>query len=241
LHRKAGPRFVPRVDESMARRATSILRLAGGAMVVLSVALLIVLPAAPARRNLPGLQSPIIGFELARTPDDVAGLLGEPGTPERAEYAARMDRGNRLDFAFMIAYAAFHAAIALRLAARGRLPRPVLVVLLVLAADMLLFDALENRELLLLSTAAPSPDMDAALARLHVFTLLKWYAIFGSAGLLAPFLWREPDWWRFAAPLFALAALLGVVGLGHPPSIEWGAYAIALAWLLTWIHALRRA
>jgi len=228
-------------DNPMARRATSVLRLAGTVIVLLSVVLLVVFPAAPARRNLPGLQSPIIGFELARTPDDVAGILGDPGTPERADYAARMDRGNWLDFAFMLAYAGFHAAIALRLAAKGRLPQGVFVVLLVLAADMLLFDALENRELLFLSTAAPSPDMDASLARLHLFTLLKWYAIFGSAGLLAPFLWREPDWWRFAAPVFALAALLGVVGLVYRPGIEWGAYVIAIAWLLTWIHALRRA
>ena len=225
----------------MARRATSILRLAGAVMMALTVVMLVVFPATPARRNLPGLQSPIIGFELARTPEDVAGLLGDFGTPERADYAARMDRGNWLDFAFMLAYAAFHAAIALRLAAQGRLPQGVFVVLLVLAADMLLFDALENRELLFLSTAAPAPEMDASLARLHLFTLLKWYAIFGSAGLLAPFLWREPDWWRFAAPVFALAALLGVVGVVHPPSIEWGAYVIAVAWLLTWIHALRRA
>jgi hypothetical protein len=229
------------VDEATARRATTILRVAGSVMLVLSVVLLGVFPTTPARRNLPGLQSPIVGFELARTPDDVAGLLGDPGTPERAEYAAKMDHGNRLDFVFMLAYAAFHAAIALRLAARGRLPRSLLVVLLVLAADMALFDALENRELLFLSTAAPSPEMDASLVRLHIFTLLKWYAIFGSAGLLAPFLWREPDWWRFAAPLFALAALCGVVGLVHPPGIEWGAYVIALAWLLTWIHAMRRA
>lgn len=225
----------------MARRATWILRIAGGAILILAVAMLSIFPAAPAHRNLPGLVSPIIGFELARTPDDVAGILGDPGTPQRAEYAARMDRGNRIDFGFMLGYAAFHAAIALRLAGRGRLSRTFLVILLVLAADMALFDALENRQLLFLSTAAPSPEMTASLARLRVFTLLKWYAIFGSAALLAPVLWREPDWWRFAAPLFALAAVLGVVGLVHPAGIEWGGNAVGLAWLLTWIHALRRS
>jgi hypothetical protein len=229
------------VDETMVRRATWALRVAGAAMLVLSVALLAVFPATPARQNLPGVQSPIIGFELARTPEDVAGILGDPGTPERAEYAARMDRGNRLDFAFLLSYAALHATIALRLAAHGRLSRALLVVLLVLAADMALFDALENRELLILSAAAPSPEMTAALARLRVFTLLKWYAIFGSAAVLAPVLWREPDWWRFAAPPFALAAVLGVLGLVHPPGIEWGAYVVALAWLVTWVHALRKA
>jgi len=230
------------VDENpMARRATSILRMTGAVMIALTAVMLVVFPPQPARRNLRGLKSPIIGFELARIPDDVAGILGDPGTPERADYAARMDRGNRLDFVFMLAYAAFHAAIALRLAARGRLPQGVFVVLLVLAADMLVCDALENRELLFLSTATPSPDVDASLARLHIFTMIKWYAIFGSAGLLAPFLWREPDWWRWSAPFFALAALFGVVGLVHAPGIEWGGYVIAVAWLLTWVHALRRA
>jgi hypothetical protein len=229
------------VDETMARRATWALRIAGTAMLVLSAVVLGIFPVIPARRNLPGVQSPIIGFELARTPDNVADLLGDPGSLERVEYAAQMDKGNRVDFLFMIAYAAFHAAIALRLAARGRLPRGVLNVLLGLAAAMALFDALENRELLFLSTAAPSADMDSSLARLHVFTLLKWYAIFGSAALLVPFLWREPDWWRFAAPLFALAALFGFVGLVQPAGIEWGAYTIALAWLLTYVHALRTA
>jgi hypothetical protein len=229
------------VDETTAQRATWTLRIAGTLMLVLSVVVLGMFPALPARRNLPGVQSPIIGFELARTPEEVADLLGDPGSPERAEYAAQMDQGNRADFLFLLSYAVFHAAIALRLAARGRLPRGVLVALLVLAADMALFDVLENRELLFLSAAAPSPDMTASLARLHVFTLLKWYAIFGSAALLAPFLWRETDWWRFASPLFALAALLGLIGLVRPAGIEWGAYAIALAWFLTWVHALRRA
>ena len=218
-----------------------MLRAAGLVMVVLSVVLLIVFPAAPAKRNLPGIQSPIIGFELARTPEHVADILGDPGTPQREEYAARMDRGNRGDYLFMLAYAAFHAAIALRLAALGRLGRSLLIVLLVLAADMVIFDGLENLELLFLSKAAPSPEMEASLARLHVFTLLKWYAIFGSAALVAPFLWREPDWLRWSAVLFGLAALFGFLGLVHPPGIEWGAYVIALAWLVTWVHALRRA
>lgn len=228
-------------DESRERAAVWILRIAGTAMLVLSVVVLALFPTDAARRNLPGIQSPIIGFELATTPEQVADLLGDPGTPERAERAARMDRGNRFDFLFLLAYAALHAGIALRLAAAGGLPRGVLVVLLFLATTMALFDALENRELLILSHAAPSPEMTAALARLRVFTLVKWYAIFGSAAVLAPFLRRWPDWWRFAAPPFALAALLGAIGLVWPPGIEYGAYVIALAWLLTWVHALRRA
>ena len=210
-------------------------------MLIFSVVALTTFPATPARRNLPGFGSPIIGFELARTPEQVADLLGDPGTPERSEYAARMDRGNRLDFVFMLAYAMFHAGIALRLAALGRMRRSVLIVLLALALDMALFDGLENRELLFLSNAAPSPEMAASLARLHIFTILKWYMIFGSATLLVPFLWREPDWLRWSAVLFGLAALFGFLGLVHPPGIEWGAYVIALAWLVTWIHAIRRA
>lgn len=229
------------MDVVAARRATWILRISGAVMLLFSVVALATFPATPARRNLPGFQSPIIGFELARTPEQIADLLGDPGTPQRAEYAARMDRGNRLDFVFMLAYASFHAAIALRLAALGRLRRSVLIVLLALAVDMALFDGLENRELLFVSKAAPSPEMTASLARLHVFTILKWFMIFGSAALLEPFLWREPDWLRWSAPLFAIAAILGFMGLvARPSGIELGAYVIALAWLLTWVHAVRR-
>ena len=216
-----------------------ILRIAGTCMLGLTVWMLSVFPQAAVTANLPGFTSPVVGFELAGTPADVANILGEVGTEVRAETARKMDRGNRIDFAFMVAYAAFHAGIALLLAAHGLVRGPVLAVLLGLAALMAPFDALENRELLFLSSAAPSPEMTASLARLRVFTLIKWYAIFGFALLAAPYVWRERDWWRWSAPVFGLAGLLGVAWIVYPPALEYAGYLVALAWLMTYIRSFR--
>ena len=227
----------PRTSEE--RRALLLLRVTGTAMLALTVWMLAVFPQAPVRANPDGFTSPVVAFELAATPDDVAGILGEPGTDARAAAAARMDRGNRIDFAFMVTYAAFHAGIALLLAAHGLVRGPVLGALLVLAALMAPFDALENRELLFLSSAAPSPAMTASLARLRLFTLLKWFSIFIFAALAAPYVWRARDWWRWAAPLFALAAILGFTWVVYPVALEYGGYVVALAWLLTYIRSFR--
>ncbi len=222
-----------RTDEA---RAVRILRAAGTCMLVLVVVMLRTFPSAAVRANLPGFSSPVIGFELAATPEDVAGILGAPGTAEHAEAARRMDRGNRIDFAFMVAYAAFHVGIALLLAAQGA-PRAVVTVLLVFAALMAPFDALENRQLLVLSHATPSPEMTAALARLRAFTLVKWTAIFAFAGLAAPYVWSARGWWRWSAPVFALGALLGLIAIAYLPALEYGANVVAVAWLMTWVRA----
>lgn len=208
-------------------------------MLALTVVMLSVFPQVPARPDRRGFSSPVIAFELAGTPGDVANILGDPGTDARAEAVRKMDRGNRIDFAFMVSYATFHVGIALLLASHGLVRGAVLATLLVLAALMAPFDALENRELLLLSHAAPSPEMTAALARLRFFTLVKWYAIFGFAGLVTPYVWRERDWWRWTAPIFGLAAALGFAWIVFPPALEYAAYLVAIAWLLTYIRSFR--
>ena len=224
---------------SAERSARRIIQIAGTIMLVLTVAMLRAFPQAPVHRNQAGFTSPVVAFELAGTPEDVAGILGETGSAERVEAARKMDRGNEIDFAFMVAYAAFHVGIALLLAAHGLVRGGVLATLLVLAAVMAPADALENRQLLFLSHAAPSPEMTAALARLRVFTLIKWYAIFAFAALVTPYVWRERDWWRWSAPLFGLGALLGFAWIVYPVGLEYAGYLIAIAWLLTYIRSFR--
>ena len=70
---------------------------------------------------MPGFVSPVVGFELA---SDARARLRhprasrEPGAPAAV---AGMNRGNRIDFLFMIAYPALYVGIVLLLRARGRL------------------------------------------------------------------------------------------------------------------------
>ena len=100
-----------------------MLRVAGAAVLLLSVVMLAVFPVAPGASERAGFISPVVGFELASEPEHVLGILGAPGrAPERPAAVAGMDLGNRIDFLFMIAYPALYLGIAL-LAAGARAAR----------------------------------------------------------------------------------------------------------------------
>jgi hypothetical protein len=221
------------------RRALLGLRVAGSVALVLFVAFQIVNPRRPAVENTPGFRDPVAGFELASTPDHVFGILGRPGSFQRGETVVRMRLGIWLDYPFLLAYPAFYIAIAGLLVARGGVPRPLAGALFALPVAMALGDALENRELLALATTVDPPDMWPHLARLRVFTLFKWYAIYAASGIVALLVWRRRDWWRWSAPFFGLAALLGLVSLVHLPAIEWGIAPLGVAWLMTYVWGLR--
>jgi hypothetical protein len=221
------------------RRAIMIVRANGAIVVALSLMMLAVFPAAPVERNVPGFVSPVVGFELASTPEHVFGILGRPDDPRRADAVARMDRGNRIDFVYMIAYPALYAGIALLLRARGRLPGPLAKFLLLLPVVMWLGDLLENRELLILSQLTDGAAMADPLARLRTVTFMKWHALFGASLLIAFPIWQDRSWWRWCGLAFGAAGILGFGSLVHLPLLEAAAYVMALAWLGTWVYSLR--
>jgi hypothetical protein len=221
------------------RRALRVLRFAGSAVLVLFVLGAALGPRAPVTENLPGFANPVTGYELAATPAEVFGILGRPEAPGRAETVWRMERAIRVDFLFLLAYPAIYVGIGMLLAGRGAIARPGAGAVMALSAMMAVGDALENRELLLLTASTDPTAMAPALARLRPLTLLKWYAIYAASALVALPVWRERGWWRWSAPFFALAALLGLAAVGHLPAIEWSMAPLAVAWTITWVYALR--
>ena len=223
------------------RRALLVLRVAATVVFVLSIVLLTVMPSRPVTANVPGLGSAVIGFELASEPAHVFGILGAPDAPERTEAVRRMDLGNRIDFLFMAAYSTLYAGITLLLSAHGRIGGGIRALLLVLSVLMFAGDALENRQLLVLSHLTDPAAMAAPLAALACWTRLKWYSIYVASALVAPFIWREQSWWRWTAVPFGLAALLGFTGPVHLPGIESGSYVVGVAWLMTLIRSWQRA
>jgi hypothetical protein len=98
-------------------------------------------------------------------------------------------------------------------------------------------DALENLEQLGLMRAVDPASMAPGLARLRVFTLAKWFALFAASGLVAPFVWREQGWWRWSAAAFGLAAALGAVAIVHLPAIEWTMAPLGVAWTMTYVRS----
>ncbi len=221
------------------RRALWVLRLAGSAVLVLFLASVAVAPRAPVRQNTPGFHDPVVGFELASRPEHVIGILGRPGSAERGMVAVRMRLVTWIDFLFLLAYPFIYVGIALLLAAHGWASRGTVAVLIALAAAMAIGDALENREMLRLIQEVDPARMAPALARLRVFTLVKWYALYAASWLVAVYVWRETGWWRWSGVFFALAPLCGLAAAIHRPAIEWSVVPLGVAWLMTYVRAFR--
>src|SRR5437870_3871947 len=121
----------------------------------------------------------------------------------------------------------------------GVLPRAGAPLPIARAVTIRLGDALENRELLRLADAVDAAAMGPGLERLRLFTLAKWYALFAASLIVGAVVVRLPGLWRWSAPFFVLAGLLGFASLVHLPAIEWSILPIGLAWTIAWIAALR--
>jgi hypothetical protein len=226
-------------DGSGERLPITILRASGGAILLLTVVMLAVFPAAPVERNVPGFVSPVVGFELASDPAHVLGILGRPDAPARAAAVRGMNLGNRIDFLFMVAYPALYVGIVLLLRARGRLAGGLGRFVLLLPVVMWLGDLLENRELLALADLTDPAAMSGGLARLRPFTLMKWHALFGTSLLVAYPIGQDRSWWRWSGVLFGVAGAVGFGSVAYLPAIEIAGYLLAVAWLTTWVYALR--
>jgi hypothetical protein len=207
-------------------------------VLVLFVVLTAVGPTAPVVANPPGIQTPVVGLELAATPDEVFGIVGPPGHPGRPAAVAAIRLGTIGDFLFLLAYASLYAAIVQVLRARNAAPAWVGAVGYALAATMAAADALENVQVLRLLDAVDAAAMASPLAALRAFTLAKWNAIFAASALVAPGMWRSGVGWRASAVFFALAALVGFAWPIHLPAIEWSIAPTGLAWTGTWAWSL---
>jgi hypothetical protein len=224
-------------DPAAARRAIRLVRLAGTAVLALFVAGLLFSPRAAVRANLPGFSNPVVGLELVGTPAEALDILGHPGDPGRPDMIRRMRLVTWLDFLFLLAYPAFHAAVALLLHARGRIGATTVRVVVALAVAMSLGDAVENVQILALCDTVDPAVMAGPLGWLRAATVFKWGAIFVASAVLAAGVRRERGWWRWTTPLFALGALSGALGAAHPPAVEWSLAPLGLAWLATYARA----
>ena len=220
-------------------RALRLIRAAGGVVLVLFVLGMLIGPRAPVTANVPGFVNPVVGMELAAEPRDVFGLLGTPDSPARPAAVRAMRLATWLDFPFLVAYTALYLGIALLLIARQTPAGRLVVALLAIPLAVALADALENRQILLLTALTDAHAMDPVLERLRLFTITKWYGIYAVSGLVAVLIWRDRSGWRWSAPFFGTTTVLGSVALVHLPAIEWSLLPLGVAWTVTWVHALR--
>lgn len=167
-----------------------------------------------------GFSSKIIAFEFATSTADLEAILAPLSEAERVG----MDKGNYIDFAFMLTYSSlifFFFKVA-----RQHFKIKWLVVGQVLAVIILLGDILENIQLLNITrTFANDPNdlnIAAYLFQLQLFTWLKWLCL-GLALLLASFaLVHAKGFIKNIALLFSVPFLLSIIALvnGTPTWIE---------------------
>ncbi|WBX83350.1 hypothetical protein [Sphingosinicella microcystinivorans] len=181
------------------------------------------------------VQSPVLLFEFARTPEHLDHVFGAPGDPERPARIAAMDRGNRLDFLFMPLYGFFVFSVFAGIA-RERKRRVWLAVGalgLVAAAS----DAVEN--VLLLEITADLPSPGDALACLPWPVWIKFGLLALTCGAAAVALFRSGR--RVLGALCLPAPLAILPGIAMP--LQFGSLAVAmigLGWLAMGLDAVTR-
>ena len=161
----------------------------------------------------PGFITPVMAFEFAATEQEVWQIFQPPGS------AAAMDRVNHWDFLFMAFYCLMLGAFAL--AAARQSGQRALIIAAALAPVILFADAMENVQLLGLThgTTLDGGSLAPQLARLRVYTWLKWGGLAIYFLLLLPyFRWRGGRWrlMQMLTVLPAVFALFALVARGLP-------------------------
>lgn len=167
----------------------------------------------PAKAELPqGYFTPILAFEFARTPADLAWLAGQ----NEAGQAVRdqLDLGHKVDMLFPFAYGGFLALLLLRL---GRAGEKVAWLALPIALAIIPFDIHENLNLLAITDALNrNADTTSLLAGLYWATWLKWAAIGLSIAAITVCWIKRGRTFPAAAGGFASLAVLVCAALGTP-------------------------
>ncbi len=173
----------------------------------------------------------MLAFELARTPEQMAQVIGtDPPSADAVEIRNALDRADRLDFGYMAIYALF-IALSCALAARMRGAR-WLRIGIGLGPVAALFDAGEN--LVLLQMTQTGADVAALLPKLCFRTMMKWELLAVTSALFAAAFLGDPRRWVKAIALLFVIANLAAGALLFPLPAKASPlllYSIASVWL----------
>ncbi len=160
-----------------------------------------------------GFFTPIIAFEFIETEQEVIEMFTAPdGTVDR-ELVKSMDGINHLDFLYMVVYSLFLMTFAWTSARLSG--KKYLYIAVVLAGVVLIFDFLENIQLLGITSKLESRNFTLELARLHIFTWIKWGGIATIFLLLVPYFSAGGIFSKVMAWSAAVTFLLGLGAFLH--------------------------
>lgn len=178
----------------------------GIAVLVLSTVLILVNPS-KAVIMPKGFTTPIVAFEFIASEQEVLALFGAAGT-QRDALIQKIDLGNKIDFAYMLTYSFFlwlFSFICFKDTKKKWFIVPMIISAVVLGAD-----ALENIQLLSITAKIAEGKYSVELARLHVFTWIKWAGIGAVFVSLIPFLWKKGIFGKIISDMSILAAGIAI-------------------------------
>ena len=180
-----------------------------------------------------GYGSPVIAFEMARTPDDLISVFGPHGHPLQADRVAQMDRGNLFDFGFMIIYSLYMASFFR--AAFTSTKNKIWLLFSVLSLFTGVMDATENIILLKLTANLQVPAYLDILAYpvwtkfLSIMLCIIAAGFYISKGVGIVF--------QFLGVLTVLSALTVVIAFTSPAQFSWSmGGGITIGWLLMLVY-----
>ncbi|MBM4780568.1 MAG: hypothetical protein GQE15_22960 [Archangiaceae bacterium] len=191
-------------------------------------------PARPLEGRFAG--NAVLALEFAQSVADVEGVIGEPTNTAARE---ALDRLNRLDALYLVAYG--WLLIAGSVVAARRPGQRWLLALVPLAALASLSDLAENQVLLRLTATTSAADIAPLLGPLRAFTLVKWELLAVVTAALGLSLFLEGGWWRrLCGGAGIVAAPLGVITVfdaaRFSPLLT---LAFAPVWVVVFVRTLR--
>ncbi|WP_020603379.1 hypothetical protein [Spirosoma spitsbergense] len=163
----------------------------------------------------------IISFEFARNAGQIRTLLVDSSGRGAGPFIRQVRYLTRLDFLFIAAYTLF--VLSFTWSVGQAMPSGWLSAALVLAPVIGLFDVLENVQMLGILDKVMKNAKDSfqpELARLSVFTWIKWEATGLLMLLLVPFLWHQNYWTKGIAILSVGVFILGIIALAERLSTQ---------------------
>lgn len=152
--------------------------------------------------------TPVLAFELATSEAELAQIFGAADAPDSAVVQA-MDRVNRLDYVYISLYGLMLFLLAL--VAGWLTGSRIAYVAAALAFAVMMADILENLQLLAITAQWGQGTVSDELARLHLWTWLKWAGLAAYFLLLAPIFWRDLKGSGRLGRVIAIVALLPAV------------------------------
>ena len=175
-----------------------------------------------------GIKRPMMTLELPAKPDDIKNTVGDLGDEKRALMLKELTPDGLI---FIPSYTFLFLGMSWLLTQRGSWALWLGIIAGVCAIGAAALDYMENAHIRALLKTGPAETTQQMIDSARYVSLGKWALSFIVAGLLSTlFLWRR-DFVVIPGILYALAALIGLIGLVYRP-------ALGLGFLLTWVAAL---